>query len=72
MSDDNDDADTLTCKWPPCSREFIPRKRWQEYCSNKCRMSYANERRKQAMALLGDWPIVLPPAASSVQSSTGY
>lgn len=73
---DDGAVEMVACAWPPCSREFIVRKRWQKYCSNKCRMAHANYLRKVGVSHLRDLvaqgvPLPLPPCAS-VASSTAF
>lgn len=55
----------VRCSWEPCGAEYVPSKYWQRFCSEKCRMSNANARRKVAMELLGDAPIPMLSGAST-------
>ena len=43
-------ADTRRCE--QCGELYVPRKYWQRFCSEKCRMDHANGRRKEALKLL--------------------
>jgi hypothetical protein len=75
MSELQDGAvETLACAWPPCRQPFIARKRWQKYCSNRCRMAHANYDRLLGAELFEEFkkthPVPLPPGSVGTWTST--
>ena len=44
----------IPCANVRCGKLFSPRKYWQKFCSTKCRMQNASDRRREAMGLLKD------------------
>lgn len=42
----------LICAWRECAKPFEPTRASHKFCSYKCRMGHAGDRRKEGMKLL--------------------
>lgn len=55
----NNTQDSIICQF--CRDPFIPKKKWQKFCSNKCRDNFHNDKKYEE-------PVKCPHCTNSAQS----